>query len=123
MIVHQNAEALVVRALTKALPVEVAVDVPNPRPTSWVRISRTGGAQDLVRDEVQLVVEAWASSTLAAGDLLRQVQSHLVRLPLTEPLIARAETTGFVNLPDPYTNNARYQLLLSLVTIATVTSS
>jgi hypothetical protein len=48
----------------------VGTRIPNPRPDRFVRVLRTGGTRrNLVVDESQLTIEAWAESEQVAQDM------------------------------------------------------
>lgn len=50
--------------------IHVGTRVPNPRPTRFIRVLRTGGSRrNLVVDDTMLTVEAWADAEEDAQDL------------------------------------------------------
>lgn len=74
-----DAEALVVSYLRPLVaPTKVATRVPAQRPSSLVRVVRTGGAlRSVAHEDAQVIVECWATDSVAASDLARQVAAAL----------------------------------------------
>lgn len=112
-IVFPDIEALLVAHLHDALDVPVSTQIPNPRPSSFVRVLRTGGPrQGLVTDEAQVTVEAWHDDSVQASDLAQQTRARLNVLAgqqLDGHQIHRVrEMSGPGNLPDPTSGQARY---------------
>ena len=65
-----NVEAALVGYLATKVTVPVSTRVPNPRPASFVRVQRTGGAgQNLVQERPVVLVECWAATDTAAWAL------------------------------------------------------
>ena len=114
-----DVEGTAITAMS-SLGVPVSVRIPNPRPTSHIRVTRSGGARrNVVQSDATVLVECWAPTSLAAFDLaasawdaLDDIQHSSVNgvwvgsISLTEP----------VNFPDPDTSSPRYQFLATLRT-------
>ena len=109
-----NVEAALVALLRGPLAVPVSTRVPNPRPTSFVRVQRVGGdALNLVQERPTVLVEAWAATDLASWDLASKAWRILSgREPLESAGVEFGERSLSVpvNYPDPATTSARYQL-------------
>jgi len=108
-----DAEAAWRTHLDTLLDVPVSVQVPNPRPSSFVRVIRTGGPRaNVVVDNVQLTIECWADTTVAAAALASVVRAHVNAAqggPVGGVWCGRvAEMGGPANLPDPSTDQYRY---------------
>lgn len=87
--------------------------IPNPRPSRFLRLLRTGGSRaNLVTGQAQVTYECWDDSSAAAEMFARTTQAVLLAL--------RGETVGgaFVHrvqevggpqdLPDPHSEQARF---------------
>lgn len=108
-----NLEAALVVLLKGPLGVGVSTKVPNPRPPSFVRVGRVGGASlNLVQEQPVALVECWAPTDLAAWNLAAAAWQILSG---REPLVAGSVELGErilsapVNYPDPATSSSRYQ--------------
>lgn len=89
--------------------VPVSSRVPNPRPSTWLRIVRTGGVMEtLVSDRAQIAVEAWADNEDDAIDLLNLARAWLLRAD--GRVFGAVEASGPGNLPDPTTAQIRYTM-------------
>jgi hypothetical protein len=84
--------------------------VPNPRPATFVRVIRTGGPRrNLVVDDAQITVEAWAATDEAAHDLAQLCRAILLASPGDSDLIRDVGEVGGPGLqPDPDSNTPRY---------------
>ena len=105
--------------------VQVASQVPNPRPEQWVRVQRAGGTmRNRVVDEPLVIVEAWAPSAprayaLAAAarvvitPVIAELEVAAVIHELSRQVTAAGhigdvvEVGGLTNLPDPDSRNPR----------------
>lgn len=120
-VVFPDVEALLVRALPDPLGVAVSTRVPNPRPDSFVRVSRVGGTRrDYVTDEPIVVVECWAADEVAASYLGRTAHAHVFALAQTDVdgdyVRAVREVGGLQSFPDPLSKSPRYQFTVQLQT-------
>lgn len=105
-----DAEALVVAFLTPLASVHVGTKVPDPRPASFVRVWRTGGAAvNRILDRPFITVQAWAADEVAASELARKCRQALfdgyTGMPLVRGVV---ETAGPYSDPDPSTGIPRY---------------
>ena len=115
LIVFPDAVELVADLLRTALtPTPVVARVPNPRPASFVTVSRTGGTRrnDVV-DDATITVHAWyAGSEEAAHDLAQQARAWLhatVGQPVNGVVVYRCdELAGPYLNPDPVSEVVRY---------------
>lgn len=108
-------------ALVSALASPVSTRVPNPRPASFTRVTRTGGDQrNLVQSDVQVLVECWGPDEASAFGRARSAWAVLwaSRGSFLAPgvWVSRAELTEPVNFPDPDTASPRYQFVARLTT-------
>jgi len=114
-----DAEAVVASALAAVAAVPVRTVIPAPRPTSFVRLLRTGGvARTTVTDAPILTVEAWAQRPSQAAALAATTRAQLHALAGT---VAGGVTIGRVtdvsgpqNLPDPVSDQARYTFAVEI---------
>lgn len=112
-----DVEAMVVFFLTTKLGVKVGTRVPNPRPDTFVRAWRSGGAAvNRVLDEAQITVSVWGPSTTAASELAQRVRHALLSDNEGMTLVRGVEETGGLYFdPDPSTGTARYTFTVSLL--------
>lgn len=112
-----NVEVLLVNALNAigTLP-EAHTDIPETRPTSFITIERVGGGYADVRDLPMVAIQCWAQSRYAASELAIDVAGELKNLAHVHPSVARVRIESNINFPDPDSNQARYQVTVSLVT-------
>lgn len=111
-----NIESLLVEHLNgSGLDCEAFMDVPHPRPETFVTVERTGGGHDAFRDMPQVVVQSWARSRWEASELANDVADALWQARF-HPRIARVTVGSINNFPDPDSGHARYQIFVSMVT-------
>lgn len=117
-----DVEGVLVGYLDALLPVSVSTRVPNPRPQSFVQVTRTGGAaQNLVQERPVVLVECWAPKSTDAWALAAQAWTALQgRDPIEHGGVelSPASDTSIsapVNYPDPSTSSARYQFTAELI--------
>lgn len=96
-------------ALTAAgQPVHVGSQVPNPRPVTFVKVTRTGGPKVLrVVDGAQITVDCWAADAGTAMDLALLARKCIEEMPGTSPVHRVEEIGGPQDLPDPVSNTPR----------------
>lgn len=98
--------------------VAVGTRIPNPRPASFVRVRRAGGAiEGIVLDSALLTVDAYADTEEAASDLAGYCRAILasVRGVHGAHLVVRTEEAGGpVQMPDPETDQPRYTFTASV---------
>lgn len=121
-VIFPDVEALLVAYLTPLLGgVEVGTQIPNPRPDTFVRVTRVGGARrDRITDQPLVVVQAWATDEAAAQNLGARAQAHVFALEQTSVgdsyVRAVREVGGFQAVPDPLSGTPRYQFTAQLDT-------
>lgn len=112
-----DVEALVVAFLKPvASPQKVSTLVPDPRPASFVRVFRTGGAAtNRVLERAQITVQAWAKDTGAAVELAKACRTALLNRSTSMPLVRGVEETGGLYFdPDPGTGIPRYTFTVQI---------
>lgn len=120
MIVFHDAEAVLIAHLTEVLNgVPVSSRVPNPRPETFVRLTRVGGGRrDLVTDSPMVVFECWSDDEDTASDLGALVRAHVWAMRSEDVQgvsIGRiTEVGGLQAYPDPATETPRYQFTASI---------
>jgi hypothetical protein len=88
---------------------KIATRVPNPRPASWLRIMRTGGARESrFVDRPQITIEGWGPDEDTASKLLEDARTWLNAAG--GQLFGVEEVGGPGNLPDPTTAQIRYTM-------------
>lgn len=107
-----DAAAVVITRLKAALPaLAIHHEVPAQRPTTFIRVFRTGGPRDsLVVDGAQLTIESWAPDVDTAMINAQAVRARLNVLPdlPSSPAIYRIdEFSGPQELPDPLSGSRR----------------
>lgn len=86
---------------------------PNPRPTWFVRVMRSGGPREtLISENAWVILEAWAGTEQDAIDLLNRARAVLAAQD--GPLFGYGESGGPTNLPDPRTDQIRYTALVTV---------
>jgi hypothetical protein len=108
-VLFPDAVAIVIGYLVDALPtVPIHRQVPDVRPTKWVRVIRTGGVQYTpITEAAQITVEAWSDSAADAADLAQLARAHL---NACVGVIAHRvdELAGPADLPDVESQQRRY---------------
>lgn len=96
--------------------VAVGTKIPATRPDRFIRLSRVGGgARDLVTDSPRILVECFALDTVAASDLAKVARALLLAAARLSDGVTKATDGGDVAfLPDPDTNQPRYQFVVQL---------
>lgn len=110
--------------LGAALNVPVSTQVPNPRPARFVRVSAAGGRRrNLAQADPSVIVEAWAGSAHEAMLLANQAWSVLEAAEWLSPTVWVAASSASlpVDLPDPTSEQARWQFLFSPTVNLTIT--
>jgi hypothetical protein len=88
--------------------VHVGSLVPNPRPATFVKVTRTGGPKVLrVVDGAQITVDCWAADGAAAMNLAQLCRKCIEEMPGTAPVHRIEEIGGPQDLPDPVSNTPR----------------
>lgn len=84
--------------------------VPTTRPATFVRVIRTGGPRrNLVVDDAQITVEAWAATDEAAHDLAQLCRGILLAAPGVATAVRDVQELGGPALqPDPDSETPRY---------------
>ena len=107
-----DVEVMVRDFLEGEVAADVVTYVPTPRPSTFVRVWRTGGtARNRVVDDAQVTVECWAGSKGAASDLSREVRGliHAAATREALPALRRVhEVGGPYYDPDPESGADRY---------------
>jgi hypothetical protein len=88
---------------------KIATRVPNPRPASWLRVMRTGGARESrFVDRPQITLEGWGPDEDTASKLLNRARTWLNAAG--GQIFGVEEVGGPANLPDPTTAQIRYTM-------------
>jgi metal-dependent amidase/aminoacylase/carboxypeptidase family protein len=112
-IMFPDAVAAVVTFLDTYLLEPVRSAVPNPRPTAFYTVRRTGGPRrNLVTDGAQITVESWAQTDEDAQDMAQAARAYLHTIVGQTvngaPVYRCDELAGPALLPDPLSNQPRY---------------
>ncbi len=99
--------------------VPVRSRVPNPRPTRFLLVFRTGGpAVNVVTDAAQLTVEAWATSDVEAHDLAQVARAIVTGIEGTVTggvtVYGVDELGGPGYLPDPVSAQSRFTFTVTV---------
>lgn len=120
-VLFPDAEAMAVTWLNPRMAVRVATKVPNPRPTTFIRVLRVGGTlKSLIQDSPVLVFECWAPDEIAASELARIARAHV--FSMSQQTVSGSwvygvrDVAGPQSFPDPVTDNPRYQFTVQLDT-------
>jgi hypothetical protein len=88
---------------------KISSRVPNPRPASWLRVWRSGGAREnRFVDRPQITLEGWGSDEDIASKLLEDARAWITAAG--GQIFGVEELGGPVNLPDPTTAQIRYTM-------------
>lgn len=113
---HINIETELRKWLTGRLSASVHTEVPNPRPSSFITLERTGGTSDsVILDRPTIAIQCWAATRKEASDLAYEVDALIAQM-IEHPNISQARRASFYNFPDLKSGNPRYQVVISLVT-------
>lgn len=109
-----NIEKILIDYLKPLLPdTIVASDVPNPRPERLVTVERTGGGADsIVLDRPQVMIQCWAPTRVDAYHLAADVDSFLLDIDSLE--LCSIVRTGLYNFPDEK-GNPRYRITYQII--------
>ena len=109
-------EAMLIAFLDERMVVPVVGKVPNPRPTRFVRVWRTGGsAVNRVLERPIVTVQAWAEDDATSSAALLECRSFLFDQHTLMPLVRGfEETTGPYFDPDPETGIDRYSMSVQM---------
>lgn len=112
LISFPDVEALICDYLAPLVNVPVSTGILNPRPDSFVRVTRVGGPRrSIITDAATVTVDSWALDEVAASALARLVRAHMGVMPgkyANTTVYTVVEYAGPANLPDPDSNSARY---------------
>lgn len=111
-----DVEALVIAFLNARVTPPVSGKVPNPRPATFVRAWRTGGAAvNRVLERPTFTVQGWAGDDAVAAALTRECREYLLTEYTAMPLVRGVEEiTGPYFDPDPDTGIDRYSCSIQL---------
>lgn len=111
VVIFPDAAAIVIAYLDDALSdraetAPVVKDVPNPRPSKFVRVMRTGGPRmNIAADRPQITIEAWHDDAEEAQDLAQLARGLIHAMQGTTvggvACYRIEEAGGPVDLPDP----------------------
>jgi hypothetical protein len=119
-IAFPDVEAAWIAYLKTRITEKVGTVVPSPAPTSYVRVSRTGGVSTLSHDGPTVLFECFGQSTVAAATLVRIVRAHVLAAARQSVTFIRvSDGGGPAYLPDPDTNQPKYQFLVQCTTRGT----
>lgn len=98
-------------------PVKAATKVPKPRPSSFVRVYRSGGsAVNRVLEEAQITVDAEATNGVDAFELASKCREAFLNRYTLMPLVRGVNEVGGLHFnPDPDTNIPRYRFTVGLM--------
>lgn len=111
-----DAEGLVADFLRPIVGVKVGTKVPNPRPSRFVRVWRSGGsAANRVLDVPHITVICWAESTVEASKLAASARHALLNDHVGMSLVRGVEEVGGPYYdPDADTGADRYTFTVAL---------
>lgn len=115
-----NVEVLLVdffnaSTIVQSENLEAFLDVPKERPDRFLTVERTGGPEGQITGTPTLAIQVWAEHRFEAGDMARLV-AGVVRSAVVLPWVGRVGIQSIYNFPDPDSKQARYQIVVELVT-------
>lgn len=102
--------------LEPLLGLPCSTTVPDPRPSRFVTIERTGGQASGFLDEPNIAVQAWGDTEADAYGTALAVREAVCAMPYEVPQVSRAQVGGIYAFPDPDSRQSRYQIDAYLVT-------
>jgi len=106
-----DVEAIVAGFLRDRTSIDVRTLIPNPRPSEFVRVWRTGGgAVNRVLDQPLVTIQGWASNKGRAAEVTGECRDLILHHSSDMDLVRGVEMTGFYYDPDPDTGTARYSV-------------
>lgn len=119
VLVFPDAEYVALTWLDENLDVPVHTLVPDPRPSAWVRVQRTGGIRStIVTDAASITVEAWADTYEIASDLAQLARGYLHAATgenVDGVAVWRVEEfAGPASLPDPISGQPRHTFTVAM---------
>lgn len=112
--------AVIAELRTELTGTKVGKKVPNPRPSRFVTVRRTGGPQaSRVSDLPQITIDSWGADDGDAFDLAAQVRQVVGAMAdgsnRSGVIVYRVdEFAGPVDLPDPDSDQPRYRYTVSV---------
>lgn len=111
-----DVELAFIEFVKARIGIEAYADVPNPRPSEFVTVERTGGARDsVVIDNPVLAIQCWAKTRYEASALAREVDGVLPDFAY-EPGICKVDRASLYNFPDEEGGDGRYQIVAEIKT-------
>lgn len=112
-----DVESMVIAFLDARVTPSVHSKVPNPRPASFVRAWRNGGAAvNQVLETAHITVDAYAADSVSASALARQCRQALLGDYTAMPLVRGvSEVTGLYYNPDGEARVDRYRFTVALM--------
>lgn len=108
-----SSTALLIAYLKRKFPgVRVSNRVPEPRPSKFVTVERTGGQRTHLWDSPMFAVQAWAPSEVEASALADEVAVAILDWQ-RESIVAYSAVRSVYAFPDPDARVPRFQLTVS----------
>lgn len=109
-----NVEAELRAVIVSQVRVPASVQVPNPRPTEFVQVTRVGGVADKTTDHPMVTFFVWAASWEAAAELASLVRRRVTGITRMGalPVYRVREIGGPSRAPDPTDGSPRYQFTI-----------
>lgn len=103
----------------RGMAVSVYGGIPNPRPTAFTTVRRTGGVrQTIVSDAPIVAFECWADSLELAHDIAQIDRAVVIASEGTQidghPIYRINELAGPAELPDPLSQQSRYTFTIQV---------
>lgn len=110
-----NVEAGLI-GVVRAAGTSSSVDIPNPRPTEFVQVSRVGGVARLVTESPMVQFIVWGGTWSSAFSLAARVRRivHSVTVLEGQPIYRIREVGGLSRSPDPVDGSPRYQFTVEV---------
>ena len=121
VIAFPDAEAFAVKFLksqyrSRGVTAGAGTKITDSVTSGFTRVSRAGGGvRDIVTDSPLLLIECFAADTVTASELARVTRALMLASARLSAKVTRAvDGDGVSFLPDPTTNNPRYQFVVQL---------
>lgn len=106
----------VVKWLIADAGINALVEVPNPRPSAFAVVSRSGGGvSKLIVDAPTITIDCWASTLIEANELADKVINSMFALPYGVENVFSARVNSRYESLDPDSGTPRVCLYYELV--------
>lgn len=112
-----NIEAALIAWLPQQVGVPAYAQVPDPRPSTFLTVERTGGNGVIGIDNPVIQVQAWADTAYNASQLALKVRDAVLYEAVEIPQVRHVDVgSGPYSSPDSESRQPAYQVVFNMVT-------